>query len=152
MSQVNYQQVSHQQVKQQVSQQGRQPVNQTQGKPRHGYFRPRRLGHANLFVSNYEQATEFYKSVVGFEEVYRQPDNQASFLSNGNTYHDLALTDIRSKYAAKGQKPGLWHLAFEVETEQELVEDYSRAKAAGVDTPISGVTTTQCVDGRSASG
>ncbi len=77
---------------------------------RFGYFKPRRLGHANLFVSNYEQAAEFYKSVVGFEEVYRQPDNQASFLSNGNTYHDLALTDIRSKYSAKGQKPafGIW--------------------------------------------
>jgi catechol 2,3-dioxygenase len=124
MSQVNHQQ---------VNQQGKQQVNQTEGKPRRGCFRPRRLGHANLFVSDYEQATEFYKSVVGFEEVYRQPDNQASFLSNGNTYHDLALTDIRSKYAAKGQKPGLWHLAFEVETEQELVEDYSRAKAAGVE-------------------
>src|SRR5262245_29888845 len=50
-----------------------------------GFFRPRRLGHANLFVSDYERASEFYQSVVGFEEVYRQPDNRASFLSNGNT-------------------------------------------------------------------
>ena len=41
------------------------------------FFAPRRLGHANLFVSNYEQSADFYKSVVGFEEVYRQPDNQA---------------------------------------------------------------------------
>lgn len=107
------------------------PVKQAESKPR-GYFKPRRLGHANLFVSDYERAAEFYKSVVGFEEVYRQPDNQASFLSNGNTYHDLGLTDVRSKYAAKGQKPGLWHLAFELETEKDLVDDYNRAKAAGV--------------------
>jgi catechol 2,3-dioxygenase len=98
-----------------------------------GYFMPRRLGHANLFVSDYQQAAEFYKSVVGFEEVYSQPDNRASFLSNGNTYHDLGLTDIRSKYAAKGQKPGLWHLAFEMETERDLVEAYNRAKEAGVE-------------------
>ena len=75
------------------------------------------------------------KSVVGFEEVYRQPDNQASFLSNGNTYHDLALTDIRSKYAAKDQKPGIWHLAFELETEADMVDGYNRAKAGGVDFP-----------------
>jgi catechol 2,3-dioxygenase len=96
------------------------------------YFRPRRLGHANLFVSDYDRAADFYKAVVGFEEVYRQPDNQASFLSNGNTYHDLALTDIRSKYAAKGQKPGIWHLAFELETEADMVDGYNRARAEGV--------------------
>ena len=71
--------------------------------------------------------------MVGFEEVYRQPDNQASFLSNGNTYHDLALTDIRSKYSAKGQKPGIWHLAFELETEADMVAGYNRAKADGVE-------------------
>jgi catechol 2,3-dioxygenase len=98
-----------------------------------GFFRPRRLGHANLFVSDYERASEFYQSVVGFEEVYRQPDNQASFLSNGNTYHDLGLTDIRSKYAAKDQKPGMWHLAFELETEADLVAGYDSAKNAGVE-------------------
>jgi catechol 2,3-dioxygenase len=96
------------------------------------FFNPRRLGHANLFVSDYERSTDFYKRVVGFEEVYRQPDNQASFLSNGNTYHDLALTDIHSKYAAKDQKPGIWHLAFELETEAEMVDGYNRAKAADV--------------------
>jgi len=98
-----------------------------------GFFRPRRLGHANLFVSDYERASQFYQSVVGFEEVYRQPDNRASFLSNGNTYHDLGLTDIHSKYAAKDQKPGMWHLAFELETEADLVDGYNRAKDAGVE-------------------
>lgn len=74
-------------------------MNDVQRTPRAGksrdYFRPRRLGHANLFVGDYSRAADFYTSVVGFEEVYRQPDNQASFLSNGNTYHDLALTDVR---------------------------------------------------------
>jgi catechol 2,3-dioxygenase len=98
-----------------------------------GFFRPRRLGHANLFVSDYERASDFYQSVVGFEEVYRQPDNRASFLSNGNTYHDLGLTDTRSKYAAKDQKPGMWHLAFELETEADLVDGYNRAKDAGAE-------------------
>ncbi len=96
------------------------------------FFRPRRLGHANLFIGNYERAGEYYVSVVGFREVYRQPDNMATFVSNGNTYHDLGLTDIHSKYARKGQKPGLWHLAFELETEVDLVAGYRRAIAAGV--------------------
>ncbi|MDB6002946.1 MAG: hypothetical protein JWP52_4645, partial [Rhizobacter sp.] len=96
------------------------------------YFSPRRLGHANLFVGDYERAYDFYHHVVGFEEVYRQPDNRASFISNGNTYHDMALTDIKSKYAPAGQKPGLFHIAFEVENEVSLVDGYRRATAGGV--------------------
>lgn len=96
------------------------------------YFQPRRLGHVNLFVSSYERAAEFYQSVVGFEEVYRQPDNRASFVSNGNTYHDLGLTDVTSHYAPAGQRPGLNHIAFEVETEVDLVEGYRQAVDAGI--------------------
>jgi catechol 2,3-dioxygenase len=98
----------------------------------HSYFQPRRLGHANLFVKDYAQAADYYSSVVGIREVYRQPDNMASFVSNGNTYHDLGLTDVRSRYASKNQGPGLWHLAFELETEVDLVTGYRQAINAGV--------------------
>ena len=98
-----------------------------------GCFAPRRLGHANLFVTDYAHAFEFYNRVVGFHEVYRQPDNMASFVSNGCTYHDLALTDRRSRYAAKDQPPGLWHAAFEVENEAELVAGYRAGLDAGVE-------------------
>jgi catechol 2,3-dioxygenase len=95
-------------------------------------FQPRRLGHANLFVGNYERAFEFYNRIAGFEEVYRQPDVPASFISNGNTYHDFGLTDISSKYAPPGQKPGLFHIALEVETEVDLVDGYRRSLDQGV--------------------
>lgn len=94
-------------------------------------FQPRRLGHANLFVGNYERAFEFYNRVAGFEEVYRQPDVPASFLSNGNTYHDFGLTDISSKYAPPGQKPGLFHIALELETEVDLVDGYHHSIEQG---------------------
>jgi catechol 2,3-dioxygenase-like lactoylglutathione lyase family enzyme len=46
------------------------------------FFRPRRLGHANLFVSDYVEAQKFYYSVAGIHEAYRQPDNMASFMAN----------------------------------------------------------------------
>ena len=97
------------------------------------FFQPRRLGHVNLFISSYERAAEFYHNVVGLEEVYRQPDNRASFVSNGNTYHDFGLTDITSHYAPAGQQPGLNHIAFELETEAALVEGYHRSIEAGVE-------------------
>jgi catechol 2,3-dioxygenase len=96
------------------------------------FFRPRRLGHANLYVSDYVEAQKFYHSVAGIHEAYRQPDNMASFITNGNTYHDFGLTDVRSPYAPKGQKPGLFHLALELENEVDLVDGYNRAMAAGV--------------------
>ena len=96
------------------------------------FFRPRRLGHANLFVRDYEKAADFYRDVVGYNEAYRQPDNKASFISNGNTYHDFALTDVTSKYGTENQQPGLNHLAFELETELDLVRGYNEAVAAGV--------------------
>ncbi len=95
-------------------------------------FHPRRLGHANIYVSDYEKAFDFYHSVVGFEEVYRQPDKKASFISNGNTYHDYGLMDIHGDYLAKEPKPGLNHLAFELENEVALVEGYRAALKAGV--------------------
>ena len=84
-------------------------------------------------MSDYERAFDFYHQVAGFHEVYRQPDNMASFVSNGNTYHDLGLTDVRSHYGVKDQGPGLWHVAFEVETEVDLVDGYRRAVDAGIE-------------------
>ncbi|MGF7190461.1 VOC family protein [Robbsia andropogonis] len=98
----------------------------------HGFFAPRRLAHANVFVSDYQRASRFYRDVFGFEEVYSQPDNKASFISNGNTYHDFALVDINSRYAKPGQKPDLNHFAFEVESEAALVAGYKAAIASGV--------------------
>jgi catechol-2,3-dioxygenase len=44
---------------------------------------PRRLAHANLFVSNLETSMRFYNKVAGFEEVCRLTTG-AGFLSNGN--------------------------------------------------------------------
>ncbi|WP_109476122.1 VOC family protein [Paraburkholderia sp. C35] len=96
------------------------------------FFKPRRLAHANVFVSDHQRASDYYRDVFGFEEVYNQPDNKASFISNGNTYHDFALVDIGSRYAKPGQQPGLNHVAFEVESEAALVEGYRAAVAAGV--------------------
>lgn len=95
-------------------------------------FTPRRLGHANLWVSDYEKAYDYYRNVIGFEHAYIQPDNKASFVSNGNTYHDYGLIDVRSPYAKPGQKPGLNHFALELRNEVELADGYRRAKAAGI--------------------
>ena len=97
------------------------------------FFRPRRLGHTNLFVGDYLAAQQFYYKVAGFNEGYRQPDNLASFLSNGNSYHDLTLVDVKSHYNHDHCGPGMNHIAFELENEVDLADGWRRAKAAGVD-------------------
>ena len=97
-------------------------------------FKPRRLGHVNLFVGDLEESTLFYTEIAGIELVRREPGIDAVFVSNGNTHHDIALMQCKgaaerrgrggyvqaSSY--RGEAPGLNHLAWEMESEAVLVE------------------------------
>ncbi len=91
-------------------------------------FRPRRLGHANIFVGDLDRSMAFYTTVVGLEEVYRRPAVKAGFLSNGNTHHDIGMVEVTSALC-RTKTPGLYHLAFELESEMDLVDGYRRASA-----------------------
>ena len=91
-------------------------------------FKPRRLGHINLTVSDLDRSMEFYCNVLGIEEVRREPDIKAGFLSNGNTHHDVALIEV----GVLADKPGLNHLGWELENQVEQAEAYKRAQQAGI--------------------
>ncbi len=106
-------------------------------------FRPRRLGHANLFVGELERSMEFYTKVCGLSEVFREPPIKAGFLSNGSSHHDVALIEIsaRARKAGdgstlisgkRGTRPGLNHFGWEMENEDVLVEAYERAQESGL--------------------
>jgi catechol 2,3-dioxygenase len=107
-------------------------------------FSPRRLGHANLFVTDLDRSMTFYNRVCGLEEVRREPGIAAGFLTNGNTHHDIGLMEV-GKEARVGvgghtqvaesrmKRAGLNHLGWELENEKQLVEAYERAVAAGVE-------------------
>lgn len=106
-------------------------------------FRPRRLGHANLFVGDLDRSMRFYNEVCGLEEVFRERGIDAGFLSNGNTHHDVGMIRVSGGArvgrdghvqiaAGRGSRAGLNHLGFEMENEAELVEAYRRARQAGV--------------------
>jgi len=95
------------------------------------YFRPRRMGHVNLVVGDLDESMRFYNAVIGFEESYRVIAIRGGFLSNGNTHHDVGMVES-SGPAGRGRKPGLNHLAFELETEVDLVEGYNRAIKDGM--------------------
>lgn len=91
----------------------------------------RRLNHAVLYVRDAVAAAEFYTTVLGFEEITRLGDN-AIFLGlpKSSNDHDLGLFSV-GPGASPGRGPGLYHLAWEVDTLQDLADIRERLSAAG---------------------
>ena len=86
---------------------------------------PVRLNHAVLFVTDLARAEKFYTDVTGFEVAAREPRANAAFLRlprSGN-HHDLGLFGLGAAAAPKPRgKVGLYHLAWQVDTIDELAE------------------------------
>jgi catechol 2,3-dioxygenase len=103
-------------------------------------FRPRRLGHANLWVKDLKTSEQFYNKVCGLTVEFTEPDLVASFLGTGHTPHDLGMIETtkgEARYgrggllqipAGVGTKRGLNHIAWELENEAELVTGIRRIK------------------------
>jgi catechol-2,3-dioxygenase len=93
-----------------------------------------RLNHAVLFFRNDAAATEIYTGTFGFEIVGREMGGQAIFLRSpleGN-HHDLGLFSVgpQAQNAPRGSV-GLYHLAWEVPTIEDLAAARDVLAAAG---------------------
>ena len=93
-----------------------------------------RLNHAVLFVSDLERALEFYTAAFGVEVVAREPRADAAFLRmpRSENHHDLGLFGVGA--GAPPRQPGtvgLYHLAWQVDTVEDLEE--ARTTLAGLD-------------------
>ena len=86
---------------------------------------PVRLNHAVLFVADLERAERFYTDVMGMVVAAREPRANAAFLRlprSGN-HHDLGLFGVGPSAAPKRRGAiGLYHLAWQVDTIDELVD------------------------------
>jgi catechol-2,3-dioxygenase len=85
-----------------------------------------RLNHAVLYVSNVDRSVSFYNTIFGFEPIEGMAELRgAAFLkAPGSTNdHDLGLfeigADARPSAAGRGAV-GLYHLAWEVDTLDDL--------------------------------
>ena len=93
-----------------------------------------RLNHAVLYVRNVERTVAFYRDVLGFTTKMAVPG--AAFLqAPGSTNdHDLGLFEAgmqaEDSRAGRGAV-GLYHLAWEVETLDDLEEHLHKLTAAG---------------------
>jgi len=93
-----------------------------------------RLNHAVLYVRDVERSVAFYSEVLGFRTVLAMPG--AAFLqAEGSTNdHDLGLFQIGADAGASeaGRATvGLYHLAWEVDTLDELERIAGRLAEAG---------------------
>ena len=85
-------------------------------------FSPVRLNHAVLFVGDLERSVRFYTDTFGMEVIAREPRANAAFLRlprSGN-HHDLGLFGIGDGAGPKRGGIGLYHLAWQVDTIDEL--------------------------------
>lgn len=84
---------------------------------------PVRLNHAVLFVADVERAVSFYTDVFGMRVVTREAGMTAAFLRlprSGN-HHDLGLFGIDGAIPQQRRSVGLYHLAWQLDTIDELV-------------------------------
>ena len=93
----------------------------------------RRLNHAVLYVHGLERTVDFYRNTLGFE-VRMEIAGRAAFLRAPDSAndHDLGLFEIGTGHAPdRPEKPGLYHLAWEVGTLADLADARAKLVAAG---------------------
>lgn len=109
-----------------------------------------RLNHAVLFVSDLDRSLDFYTGVFGFEVIATEPRANAAFLraAGSDNHHDLGLFGLGPQAAPKTRgQVGLYHLAWQVPTIEDLAVARQELAAAGALTGESSHGATKSVYG-----
>ena len=118
-------------------------------------FSPVRLNHAVLYVADLERAERFYTGVFGMVVTAREPRADAAFLRlprSGN-HHDLGLFGVGPSAPPKRRGGiGLYHLAWQLDTIEELAEARRALHEAGAYTGESSHGATKSVYGADPDG
>ncbi len=89
-----------------------------------------RLNHAVLYVRDSQRSARFYEDVLGFRRLPLPIPGAVFMQAEGSSNdHDLGLFSIgegAADSAAGRQSVGLYHLAWEVDTLQDLTEIEAR--------------------------
>ena len=93
-----------------------------------------KLSHIVLRVRDLERSERFYTEVLGLRKTGELPGRMAFFSTQANSdSHDLALMQLGPD--APGTDPsrvGLYHFAYQVESEAALADAYRALQEAGV--------------------
>lgn len=92
----------------------------------------RRLNHAVLYVRDAAASAAFYRDVLGFEIVVDMGGSAVFLRADGSDNdHDLGLFGVGARPAVPPHSPGLYHLAWQVHTIDELAAMRTRLAQAG---------------------
>ncbi|GAA0798752.1 VOC family protein [Spirilliplanes yamanashiensis] len=117
-----------------------------------------RLNHAVLYVSDLDRSVAFYRDVLGFRPVGMTPDGfrGAAFLQapDSTNDHDLGLFEVAGAAPSPAGRGavGLYHLAWEVDTLDELEATMARLANAGALVGTSDHGSTKSLYGRDPDG
>jgi catechol-2,3-dioxygenase len=108
-----------------------------------------------LFVADLDRSVRFYTDVFGMEVIAREPQANAAFLRlprSGN-HHDLGLFGVGAAGAPKRRGGiGLYHLAWQLDTIDELARARDTVRQAGAYTGESSHGATKSVYGADPDG
>ena len=91
----------------------------------------KRLNHAVLYVTDARVSAAFYGDVLGFETVTNMGDTAFFLRADGSENdHDLGLFSVGARRPA-AQSVGLYHLAWQVHTLEDLAALRARLAQAG---------------------
>jgi catechol-2,3-dioxygenase len=113
-----------------------------------------RLNHAVLFVADLDRSVAFYGQAFGMAVIAREPRANAAFLRlprSGN-HHDLGLFGVGAQPPRPQGSLGLYHLAWQVDTIDELEQARHALINAGASTGESSHGATKSVYGADPDG
>ena len=114
-----------------------------------------RLNHAVLFVDDLDRSVAFYTDVFGFEVIATEPRAKAAFLRapGSRNHHDLGLFAVGPGAAPKVRgSVGLYHLAWQVSTIDDLAAARTQLSEAGALTGASSHGATKSLYGADPDG
>jgi catechol-2,3-dioxygenase len=91
------------------------------------------LNHAVLWVRDASASAAFYTEVLGFTVVDGDPGGRALFMRAGasTNHHDLGLFTVGDRPSPPPHAPGLYHLAWQVDTIEDLAAAADALQARG---------------------
>ena len=96
--------------------------------------KPKQLGHVNLWVRDAERSEGFYADVLGLKATERRPGFAVFMSANLDESHEVALMQLGpDARGPEANQVGLNHVAWRMETFEDLQEVYGRLKERGIE-------------------
>jgi catechol 2,3-dioxygenase len=96
-------------------------------------YTPKYLGHVNIYVRNAERSQKWYEDILGLHTYDLIPGRAAFMSANRDESHEVALMEVGQDAAGPQQgQVGLNHMAWKMESLENLKEFYNRLKEKNV--------------------